>query len=548
MSEQNGKMPKPVLSLREFVSNFTTLSRMAMANKMIDPEGRDIDKECGYPRAITPQMYKALYDREGIAARVVGVYPDECWSVYPELYEDETSDKTPFEEKWDELLFHRNCWHYLHRIDEISGIGRFGLLMLGINDQQTLDKPLKGIESDGTFTEGYEPTDIELQYMRTFDETQVDVVQVETDVTNPRYGMPNMYLIKFTAPQMVSFGQENSDFKTVQVHWTRCLHVADNRRSSEVYGIPRLQDCWNRVVDIRKTLGGSAEMFWKGAFPGFSFETLPEIAAQADIDPESIKEQFDLYQNGLQRYLALSGMSAKQLAPQVASPKDHIEQHLQAICITKGVPMRVFMGTEAGHLASTQDVGTWNKRVRRRQFMYLNPLVIYRFINRLMAIGVLPKVKKYGVDWTDLNSLTEMDRADIAVKITQALATYVGSGVEQALPMQEYYQDVLGKSVEKATNWVKAAETRQEEMQQEQMDEQSMMIDQGLAPDPTDPQQMGFGGDQGDGGDSFEEDQTPALSQGRPKKNAAPGGAAKKPPFTKNQKWSKVARDLANSA
>lgn len=544
MSEQNGKMPKPTPSLREFVSNFTTLSRMAMANRMIDPEGRDIDKECGYPRAITPQMYKNLYEREGIATRVVGVYPDECWSVYPELYEDETSNKTPFEEKWEELLFHRNCWHYLHRIDEISGVGRFGILMLGINDGRDLSIGLKGIKSDGTFEEDYEPDDVQLDYMRTFDETQVDVVQVETDVNSPRYGMPNMYLVKFTAPQLVSFGQETSDFRTVQVHWTRCLHIADNRRSSEVYGIPRLQDVWNRIVDIRKTLGGSAEMFWKGAFPGFSFETLPEIAAQADIDPESIKEQFDLYQNGLQRYLALSGMTAKQLAPQVASPKDHIEQHLQAICITKGVPMRVFMGTEAGHLASTQDVGTWNKRVRRRQFMYLNPLVIYRFVNRLMAIGVLPRVKKYGVDWTDLNSLTEMDRADIATKLTQALATYVGSGVEQALPMKEYFMDVLGKSEEKATNWVEAAEARQEEMLEEQMDEQSMMIEEGLQADPTDPEQMfGPGGGEEEGGD-FAADQTAAPSEGRPKKGAAPGGAVKKPPV-KNKLWSMLAHNFA---
>ena len=59
--------------LTQLVNNASTL-RSTITQRLLDPR-RNLDKECGYPSAseLTPQFYRDLYDREGIAARTVEV-------------------------------------------------------------------------------------------------------------------------------------------------------------------------------------------------------------------------------------------------------------------------------------------------------------------------------------------------------------------------------------------------------------------------------------------------------------------------------------------
>src|SRR5438093_2669532 len=52
---------------------------------LIDPR-RDLDSECGYPHVILPRQYRFMYDREGISARVVNIYPDECAALTPHVF------------------------------------------------------------------------------------------------------------------------------------------------------------------------------------------------------------------------------------------------------------------------------------------------------------------------------------------------------------------------------------------------------------------------------------------------------------------------------
>ena len=74
------------------------LSRSDLITEMFDAR-RDIDEECGYPKSITTQQYQYLWDREGIAKRVVEVWPKECWSENPEVLESEDPSETTFEKE-----------------------------------------------------------------------------------------------------------------------------------------------------------------------------------------------------------------------------------------------------------------------------------------------------------------------------------------------------------------------------------------------------------------------------------------------------------------
>jgi hypothetical protein len=456
--------PITVNNDRRIIQNDSSISllRKNVLNKLLDPR-RDIDQECGYPEDITAQQFRYLYDREGIAERVVSMYPTECWSVDPKVYETEDADLTQFEEDFNELQNSLNIWAYLSRTDIMSGIGRFGVLLLGLDDGKNLSEPVDGISETG---EKVGNVQHELLYLRVFDESLVDISSKETDPSNPRFGQPTFYNITFGT---INEGINIDEGTMHRVHWTRVLHVADNRMSSEVYGTSRMQPVYNRLYDLRKLLGGSAEMFWKGAFPGLSFEVNPDLG-DVELDATALRAEFDSYSNGLQRYLALAGVQAKSLAPQVANPEAHINAQIKAIAITLGIPHRIFMGSEAAQLASSQDKQTWENRVRHRQNKYVIPMLIRPFVQRLIDLGVLPEVEQFQVTFDEISTPSEEDKARVAGIQIEAVSKYIQSGVDTLIPPMEFLTMIMGMRPEQAKAILMAAT---EQMQQDMIDEQA---------------------------------------------------------------------------
>ncbi|NIP37254.1 MAG: DUF1073 domain-containing protein, partial [Thermoplasmata archaeon] len=281
----------------------------------------------------------------------------------------------------------------------------------------------------------------QLLYLRAFDESLINIKEVETDRTNPRYGRPKMYSLKFE--NAVTSRDHSGEVSTtegseVKVHWTRVIHIADNRKTSVVYGVPRLQILFNRLYDLRKIAGGSGEMFWKGGFPGYAFEMDPNARTLTTTESDALKEEVANYADGLQRYIRIQGIKVNSLNPQVADPKSHVEVQLEIIAIALGVPKRIFMGSEQAKLASGQDIKSWNRRVTRRQNKYLTPDVVRPTIDRLIAAGVLPEPKQYDIVWADLNALSEQEMADVLFKRVEAFAKYVTGNVDTLIPPEEF--------------------------------------------------------------------------------------------------------------
>jgi len=431
-----------------------TIMRSELLSQFLNP-GKDINFECGYPDSIEIGDYKRMYDRVGVAARVVDIFPDESWSVRPIIYETEDTDETKFEKVWKELERKYRIIHYLHRMDTLSGIGRFGVLVIGINDGKTLDKPVAGIDlrtGGNTTSKTYE-----LLYLKPFDESAVQVQKKVTDVNNPRYGYPEVYNISFDSEDV---GLSNS--KVMKVHWTRVIHVSDNRVMSEVFGTPRMQRVYNQLLDIRKILGGSGEMFWKGGFPGYSFKVDPDQDL-TDTEKNDLKDELRDYAQGLQRYLSFVGVGVESLEPQVSDPLGHLTAQVNSICVSWGVPKRIFEGSERGELASSQDVKTWNTRIRKRQENYLTPLLVRPFIDRLQAFGILPPAP-YSISWPDLHTPSDQETAKVALTRTQAMATYVSGSVDDMVPPQEFLTMVMGMNPDEVAVIAKAADNWAEEL------------------------------------------------------------------------------------
>jgi len=425
-----------------------SIFRRDLLARLLNP-GLDINYECRYPDEITMRDYTNMWDREGIGSRVVKILPDECWAMEPNIYETEDADETEFEKVLKELIRDRHIFHYLHRIDVMSGIGSYGLLLCGLSDGKDLDKPVEGI--DEVTGEVKSLKNYELSYLRPFDQNAVSIKLKERNVSSPRYSHPVMYEIEFEG----DVGSTSNVKK--RVHWTRVLHVADNKWGSEVFGTPRMKDVFNRLLDIRKIVSGSGEMFWKGAFPGYAFST-KEGMEDVEMDTDAMREEFKSYFDGLQRYMTLTGVDVKDLQPQATDPTPHFKVQVMFIALSLGIPYRKLMGSEQAQLASTSDTETWNKRIAKRQNGYVTPMIIRPFIDRMMAYGVLPEAEEYFVDWPDLSTPSDKDKSEVAKNKTDAMAKYIGGSVDSLMPPKEYLMEVLGMEETQAEAIVEAAE------------------------------------------------------------------------------------------
>lgn len=459
-----------------FISNLSTLRREAL-QRLFDPPTRDYNKEFGYPtNPVSAREYKILYTTNGIARRVVNVYPKESWALKPELYETSEDRNTAWERAWKKLLSNRslNPWNHLLRADVLSGIGRFGVLLLGFDDGKSLNQPVDGIDSAGNPSDKDRPKDRKLIYMRPFSEDLVEVASWETDTNSPRFGQPTSYNIQLYDPIEMEdgavVGQINTNNTQQRVHWHRVIHLTNDPGTSIIASDPRCEPVLPYLLDIRKVGGSSAEMFWRGAFPGYSVEALPEVAREGEVDTASIKKQMELMTEGLQRYAAMVGMTVKSLAPQVADPTNHLVQYLHLICATIEVPLRIFMGSESGHLASTQDAEAWKGRLKNRQEDYISPFVIHPFIHRLMCVNVLPWVDDYIIDWPDLNTMSTKDLADVGLKLTQALLQYVTSGCEKVVTIKNWLTYFMKFTDGQAEAILKAAEQSKDPLTRELWD------------------------------------------------------------------------------
>lgn len=533
-----------------------TQSRFFRWAREPDPR-RSIDDSCGYPptTGLTPELLREFYDRDAIAARVVDILPEESWQVNPNISEDDDPEiSTPFEEALDALANSLReeswydgdegnpLWELLLRADKLCGIGAYGGILLGIDDGKELSEPADGLDDFGKKTGAKEQ---KLIYARAFDQSLCKAAAFETDRSNPRYGHPKRYNITINDPRLA--GQDvgvavGIMSYTGPVHWTRVVHVCDNLGTSEVFGTPRQQPVFNRIMDLRKLYGGSAEMYWKGAFPGLGLKTAPGMS-DVPMPTDKIKAVMENYFNDLQRYIALAGFEAQMLSPTVVDPMNQIKVHLEAICIRLGVPMRVFMGSERGELASSQDSITWNSRLARRQNQWITPRLIVPVIDRMIALGLLPEPESYHVTWPTLLIKTDTEKVDAALKKTQALGAYISGQVESLIAPMDYLTKFLDFEDGDAESMLESAEDAIDEKRAEgesmlgqpepPLDEKGQPLSPADQQARKEEQMKAFqqAGGKGQPGDGSEEDKDLQSMDGPEPQ--------KKNPFTKNAQGKK---------
>lgn len=401
---------------------------------------RDYYETLGYDRFINPEDYYRVFKRQDIASRIVTAYPDDTWRLRPIIYEDEAPADTVFEQEWDRLVRDHQVYHQLHRADVQACLYRYSVIYLGFNDAMTVEQLASEVSNQG---------ERRLIQVVPYGERNVEILELDNDITSPRFGKPLIYEIDFSRKNEEN--QKRVDLggtRKHRVHWTRVVHIADGCLEDDVYGTPKLEAVWNLLHDMQKVVGGGAEMFWRAARRDLILQT----QENANFTEEALKKarsDAEDYVHELNRILGLEGIDVKTLPIEVASPKDHVESIAGMIAGTTGIPQRKFFGSERGELASTQDDENWAQKIITRQTVYADPTILRQVIDRLISYRVLPTPRggpdAYTVEWQPLIVESPDDRADRATKLANAWNTLAsGMALDIAIPLPEARVEIFG--------------------------------------------------------------------------------------------------------
>ena len=230
------------------------VNRLTLGYKMgVQYEGsRDLYKALGYKDVLGFRDFYQRYTRQAMAKAIIDRPVKATWSGDLDMIEPEEAEDTPFEEAWDELDRTLGIKTMLSRVDRLTGIGRYGVLLLGLND----------VTNQQTFSQPATKSNYKLIYLKPFGEETAKIDSYEVNPKNERYGKPLYYNIN-----IVDAATQTS--QTVKVHYSRIIHVTDDNLESDVFGTPRLEPVFNNLMDLDKVTGGDAEMYWRGARPGY---------------------------------------------------------------------------------------------------------------------------------------------------------------------------------------------------------------------------------------------------------------------------------------
>jgi hypothetical protein len=215
-----------------------------------------------------------------------------------------------------------------------------------------------------------------------------------------------------------------------------------------------LEPVLNRLFDLEKLTGGSAEMFWRGARPGYQGKVHQDYQ-MTDSEAEDLQDQIDEFEHNLRRILINEGVDLESLEQQVADPQNHVSIQLDMICAVTGIPKRILIGSERGELASTEDRDNWFDYVTSRRQERAEPLIIRPLVERLIEYRILPPYdEEYTVDWSSLWEQSEEDKAKVGKTRAEALKSYTASPANlTVLPPEAFYKFGLGLD-ESDVEWI----------------------------------------------------------------------------------------------
>jgi hypothetical protein len=475
----------------------TSSARSALARRLgYEYQGdRDVYTALGYTKELRFEDYMGKYERGDMARRIIKEPVQATWRSVPEVIETlperrpMDGEKTPFELAFDSLSSRKDLkfWHNVRKADLVSGIGRWGVLFLGLSD----------VEIREDFAEPAEKGS-ELLYLTPLNESQARVSTTVSDPADPRFGEPEFYELVFETTGQKTVEGTRADAPRAQgdtvssqstrVHWSRVIHLAEESDESGVVGTPRLQAVYNRLVDLDRVVGSTGEAFWRNAFPLMQFKLDPDFQFQDEKqDLANLKTEIEGLVHRWERYIRTKGVTIEQLENNIATPKESFDVIVAVISSTTNIPQRLLVGSERGELASTQDKDNYAVVIQERRTQYVEPVVMDELIGRFVFLEILPEPASWSYVWPSVFTPSEKDRAEVSKANTETLVKYADSiGASSILPLGFFLRSekFMGLTEDEATKVEEMLEQAAKETQKA-LEDENRRIDEEMEDEGT---------------------------------------------------------------
>jgi len=425
LHNKSSKIKDRIQALSAMVARATLASRLGMEYGT----DRDLYKALGYKLDPEYEDFVGRYLRQDIARAVIDKPVDASWQGGFHIEESTEEEDTALETGWDMLSKDRklNIFTKLKQLDKLVGIGQYAVLLFGLDDVKTRQDFSMPASNKTKFL-----------YLRPLGEGNAKIDMFEEDTNNPRYGMPLYYNLTLAGENETSF----------RVHYSRILHVAGGMLEGTVKGQSRLEPIYNRLMDLEKLVGGSAEMFWRGARPGYTGKVDDDYTFK-EGEEEEIEAQLDEYEHNLRRFLISRGIDLSPMESQVSDPASHVDIQIQMISAPTGIPKRILTGSERGELSSQQDITSWNSLIESRRKGFVENDIIRPFIDMCIGFGILPPAKQpddYSIVWNQpMFERSAQEKAEVGKIRAQALKEYTSQPMaESIIPPDAFYKYFLG--------------------------------------------------------------------------------------------------------
>lgn len=356
----------------------------------------------GWKENLTFDDYYRLWERGSLAHGAISRTIGKCWQDEPEIIEGKERDKkrapTSWENAFNSLAKQVKLWEHLREADMRRAVGKYSAIILQIADGKTWDQPVRGRAAR------------RLVKIIPAWEGQLKPSQWGTDETNSEtYGMPTMYQFREGDVRNDSSSAANFVGRNLMIHPDRVIILGDI-----INGIPLLRAPYNDFVNLEKISGGSGESFLKNAARQLNINfdaqaNLTDIATAHGVKPEELRRIFDQVTEGLNQgvdqTVITQAATVSPLVAQVPDPQQHFNVSLMSAAAALMIPVMIWVGSQTGERASSEDQKDWNKSMQGRRIQVLSS-DIETVVDHLIRIGMIKPVSEFFVYWSDLSEAT----------------------------------------------------------------------------------------------------------------------------------------------
>lgn len=339
-----------------------------------------------------------LWERGGLAHGAIARVISKSWQDNPEInqgdQDEEDRDRTEWERMFARFAEDFGFWEVFQEADLRRCVGNYSAIILQIADSKTWDSPVTG--------RGVR----RLVKMIPAWQGQIQPTEYDMDETSATYGEPKMYSFNEGAVGLAnSTAAASFAGRIVNIHPDRVIILGDI-----THGIPLLRAAYNDFANLEKILGGSGESFLKNAARQLAIEfdkevDLEDIAVAHGVAVKDLRKIYDEVTAGLNQGIDQTVVTqAAKVSPLVANVPDP-QKHFEASCMSAAasfmMPLMIWIGSQTGERASTQDQLDWANTMQSRRTRKLGPEA-RKTIARLISLRLLDAPGEFTVVWSNL--------------------------------------------------------------------------------------------------------------------------------------------------